>query len=94
MATTFTGLRVQDTYNAILKIGDNTMIFASQGLRKKKNTLETYKFLESIGVKVNVINARGKNPLHAISFNSKDLAIYKYFINKGISSALVCKGGR
>lgn len=24
MATTFTGLRVQDTYNAILKIGDNT----------------------------------------------------------------------
>ena len=24
MATTFTGLRVQDTYNAILKIGDNS----------------------------------------------------------------------
>ena len=60
------------------------MIFASQGLRKKKNTLETYKFLESIGVKVNIINEKGKNPLHAISYNSKDLAIYKYFINKGI----------
>ena len=67
-----------------VQVGENTMIFASQGLRKKKNTIETYKFLESIGVKVNVINEKGKNPLHAISFNSKDLAIYKYFINKGI----------
>jgi len=67
-----------------VQIGENTMIFASQGLRRKKNTLETYKFLESIGVQVNIVNKKGKNPLHAISYNSKDLAIYKYFIDKGV----------
>jgi len=65
-----------------VQIGENTMIFASQGLRRKKNTLETYKFLESIGVQVNIVNKKGKNPLHAISYNSKDLAIYKYLIEK------------
>lgn len=64
--------------------GDNSMIFASEGLRRKKNTLETYKFLESIGAKPNTIDKKGRNPLHSIAYNGKDLEIYKYFINKGV----------
>ena len=64
--------------------GKNAMIFASQGLRRKKNTLKTYKFLESIGIKPNVIDATGKNPLHAIAYNSADLETYTYFISKGV----------
>lgn len=64
--------------------GKNAMLFASQGLRRKKNTLETYKFLESVGIKLNVIDASGKNPLHAITYNSKDLDTYTYFISKGV----------
>ena len=68
--------------------GENAMLFASQGLRRKKNTLTTYKFLESVGVKPNVIDASGKNPLHAIAYNSKDLETYRYFISKGVNPNL------
>ena len=65
--------------------GENTMIFASQGLRRKKNTLQTYKFLESVGVKTNCVDKEGKNPLHAIAYNGKDLETYTYFISKGVN---------
>ena len=65
--------------------GKNTMIFASQGLRRKKNTLQTYKFLESVGVKTNCVDKEGKNPLHAIAYNGKDLETYTYFISKGVN---------
>ncbi len=72
----------------------NAMIFASQGLRRKKNTLETYTFLEKLGVKVNAIDKNGRNPLHAIAYSNKDLAIYKYFLSKGVSVNLQDKEGR
>jgi ankyrin repeat protein len=63
--------------------GENAMIFASQGLRRKKNSLETYKFLESVGVKPNAVDTSGRNSLHAIAYNNKDLATYSYFISRG-----------
>ena len=74
--------------------GENTMIFASQGIRRKKNTLQTYKFLESVGVKTNCIDKDGKNPLHAIAYNNKDLATYRYFISKGVNANLQDNKGR
>jgi len=74
--------------NVLLKKGvlidKNSMVFASQGLRNQKNTLKTYRFLESIGVKVNVVDTKGRNPLHFIAYNSKDLETYSYFISKGV----------
>ena len=74
--------------------GENTMIFASQGIRRKQNTLQTYKFLESVGVKTNCIDKDGKNPLHAIAYNNKDLATYRYFISKGVNANLQDNKGR
>lgn len=65
--------------------GENAMIFASQGLRRQKNTLETYQFLESVGVAANVIDSLGRNPLHAIAYNTKDIETYAYFIAKGVA---------
>lgn len=71
----------------------NAMIFASQGLRGKKNTLSTYKSLESLGVNTNIIDKKGRNPLHSIAYNSKDLAVYKYFISKKVDVNLQDKSG-
>jgi ankyrin repeat protein len=68
--------------------GKNAMIFASAGLRRKRNTLETYKFLESVGIKVNIVDKTGKNPLHAIAYNSTNLATYTYFISRGVAANL------
>ena len=73
--------------------GKNAMIFASQGLRRKKNKLETYQFLETEGIRANVIDEKGRNPLHAIAYSNKNLATYKYFISKGVTVDLQDKEG-
>tara|TARA_B100000809_G_scaffold183970_1_gene181899 strand:- start:178 stop:1656 length:1479 start_codon:yes stop_codon:yes gene_type:complete len=75
------------------KIGNNSMVFASQGLRRQKNTLETYKSLENLGAKINVVDNKGRNPLHSIAYNSKNIAIYNYFIDAGVNVNLQDKGG-
>ncbi len=74
-------------------IGDNSMIFASQGLRRQRNTLDTYKSLESLGVKINVVDNRGRNPLHSIAYESEDNDTYSYFIQKGVDVNLQDKAG-
>ena len=73
--------------------GGNAMIFASQGRRGKENTLEVYKFLESKGVQVNVTGNNGRNPLHAIAYDTEDLEIFKYFINKDVDVNQQDEGG-
>jgi ankyrin repeat protein len=73
--------------------GKNAMIFASQGSRNKKNTVETYQFLEKNGIKVNAIDSKNRNSLHFIARNSKDLAAFKYFIDKGVDVNLQDKEG-
>ncbi|WP_405562173.1 ankyrin repeat domain-containing protein [Polaribacter sp. Asnod6-C07] len=64
--------------------GKNAMIFASQGSRRKSNTLETYQFLAKKGIKVNAVDHENRNPLHFIARNNKDINIYKFFIDKGV----------
>ncbi|WP_158841752.1 ankyrin repeat domain-containing protein [Polaribacter sp. L3A8] len=73
--------------------GKNAMIYASKGSRNKQNTLETYQFLEKNGIKPNVVDANNRNPLHFIARNNKDIAIFKYFIDKGVSTNLQDKEG-
>ena len=83
--------------NILLKkgaeIGDNSIIFASQGLRKRKNTLDTYKSLENLGVKLNIVDDKGRNPLHAIAYSQKENDIYTYFIKKGVDVNLQDNNG-
>ena len=63
----------------------NAMIFASYGTRKFQNTLETYKYLDSIGVDPKVVTKDGETPLQNIAFKVKDLEIFNYFIQNGAS---------
>lgn len=73
---------------------NNAIIFASQGVRGKKNTLETYQFLEKKGVNVGAIDkSSGRNALHSIAYHTKDLAVFKYFIDKGVDVNLQDNGG-
>tara|TARA_B100000809_G_C15113776_1_gene521625 strand:- start:443 stop:1936 length:1494 start_codon:yes stop_codon:yes gene_type:complete len=75
------------------KEGGNAILYASQGTRKHQNTIGTYQFLEAVGVKVNVVGDRGRNPLHAIAYKSKDISVFKYFIDKGVVVNLQDNGG-
>jgi len=70
-------------YKTINKKGGNAMLMASQGTRNFQNNLQTYQYLEGLGIKANVTDDEGRNPLHAIAYRNEDLAILKYFIEKG-----------
>ncbi|RNC80237.1 MAG: ankyrin repeat domain-containing protein [Winogradskyella sp.] len=72
------------TYKKSNNVGGNAIIMASQGTRGKQNTIEVYKFLENKGLKINVVGAEGRNPLHNIAYRSKDLTLIQYLIDKGI----------
>ena len=63
----------------------NAMIFASYGTRKFQNSLETYKYLDSIGVDPKVVTKDGETPLQNLAFKVKDLEIINYFIQNGAS---------
>lgn len=69
----------------INKEGGNAMLYASQGMRNTANTIETYEFLESLGIAVNVIGDNGNNPLHAMAYRNDDLDSYYFFIKKGVA---------
>ncbi len=64
--------------------GGNAMLYASFGTRSTQNTLEVYQFLESLGVAANVVGDNGKNPLHTIAYKNKDVAVFNYFMSKGV----------
>lgn len=70
--------------NKVNKEGGNAMLYASRGSRNRQNTLETYVFLENLGVEANVVGDQGRNPLHEIAYGNEDLDIYTYFIKKGV----------
>lgn len=72
-------------YNTVNKTGSDAMLLASTGTRGTQNSLETYAFLEKLGLNPNTTDNENQNPLHAIAHKSKDLAIYKYFVSKGVS---------
>ena len=71
-------------YKELNQEGGNAMIFASRGARRHTNSLDTYQYLENLGIDPNVTTKTGTTPLHSISYRGTDKAIYNYFISKGI----------
>ncbi|WP_299891437.1 ankyrin repeat domain-containing protein [uncultured Lacinutrix sp.] len=72
-------------FNSPNKDGGNAMIFASQGTRRNVNAIETFKYLESLGINPNVTTNNGVTPLHALAYKSKDINVFDYFISKGVN---------
>ncbi|WP_298517115.1 ankyrin repeat domain-containing protein [uncultured Kordia sp.] len=72
-------------YKSVSTKGENAIIFASRGLRRKTNTLETFKYLASLGIPPNITTTDGETPLHALSYKSQDLETFKYFVDNGVN---------
>ncbi len=81
-------------YKILSKEGENAIIFASRGLRRKTNTLETFKYLVSLGVEANVTTKSGETPLHSLSYKSEDVNVFKYFIAEGVNVNQINDGGK
>lgn len=72
-------------YAALNKLNGNAILMASEGVDNPKNGLATFAYLESLGLEPNITDKQGRNPLHAIAGKCTDVAIFKYFIEKGVS---------
>ena len=93
-----TGNKVMMDY--LLKLGldprinnDAAILFASKGTRNKKNSLEIYKYLQSLGLYIGSIDKKGKSALHYISNYSEDTLLYEFFIQGGCNLELVDSKG-
>jgi ankyrin repeat protein len=81
------------SHNTTSEKGENAIIFASRGLRRKTNTLETFKYLVSLGIEPNVKTEEGETPLHSLASKSKELAIFEYFVEHGVDVNQANKDG-
>ncbi|WP_421810594.1 ankyrin repeat domain-containing protein [Flagellimonas sp.] len=63
---------------------ENAILFASRGGRGSSNGIEVFHYLESLGLNANVTSKNGITPLHNLSRSSDNLALYNYFIKKGV----------
>ncbi|MEO0339469.1 MAG: ankyrin repeat domain-containing protein [Bacteroidota bacterium] len=64
--------------------GGNAVLFASRGYRAHTNGMEVYRYLDKMGLDMDVVTKDGETPLHSIAFRVKDMDIYDYFIKQGI----------
>ncbi|MEM6685135.1 MAG: ankyrin repeat domain-containing protein [Bacteroidota bacterium] len=80
-------------YKSTSKTGENAIIFASRGLRRKTNTVETFAYLASIGINPNVTTTEGETPLHSLAYKSQDLETFKYFVEQGVDVNQANKDG-
>ncbi|MET0636761.1 MAG: ankyrin repeat domain-containing protein [Chitinophagaceae bacterium] len=67
-----------------VKPTDNAMILASQGTRRGANKPEVFQYLESVGIKPDVIAKNGQNALHAIVRRPGQEQLISYFLSKGV----------
>ncbi|MEH6659405.1 ankyrin repeat domain-containing protein [Leeuwenhoekiella marinoflava] len=69
--------------------GGNAILFAAQGTRRGSSSLSVFKYLEDLGVEVNVTTKSGTNPLHILAGRNKDMDIFNYFLEKGVQPLAV-----
>ncbi|WP_031526414.1 ankyrin repeat domain-containing protein [Dyadobacter crusticola] len=60
------------------------MLMAAQGSRRGANSIEVYKYLESLNIKPNVTGKNGQNALHSVVRRPKQDEIVTYFLSKGV----------
>jgi len=80
-------------YKEPSKNGDNAILFATKGTRKGYNSLEYFKYLESLGINPNITNNDGKTPLHNLATRNKEIQTLQYFIDKGVDVNQADKDG-
>jgi len=72
-------------HNYLNKKGENAILFASQGMRRKTLQLEVFKYLSKyLSIEVDQVNWEGKTPLH-LSVRRGDPELFNFFVSEGVS---------
>jgi len=80
-------------YDDVNKKGENAVLFASQGMKRKAMRLEVFKYLsDELALEVDQVNWEGKTPLH-LSARRGNPELFNFFINKGVSANQIDENG-
>ena len=80
-------------YNAINHKGENAVLFAAQGMKRKSLRLEVFKYLsEELNIEVDQVSWEGKTPLH-LSARRGNPELFNFFISKGVSANQIDTNG-
>ena len=80
-------------YNAINNKGENAVLFASQGMKRKALRLDVFKYLsEALNIEVDQVSSEGKTPLH-FSARRGNPELFNFFISKGVSANQIDTNG-
>ena len=80
-------------YNAINNKGENAVLFASQGMKRKALRLDVFKYLsEELDIEVDQVSWEGKTPLH-LSARRGSPELFNFFMSKGVSANQIDKNG-
>ncbi|MXV14509.1 ankyrin repeat domain-containing protein [Hufsiella ginkgonis] len=66
-----------------VKPNPNAILMAAQGGRLTANAIELFQYLESLGIKANVVSKTGENALHGLVRRPGQAELIKYFLSKG-----------
>jgi ankyrin repeat protein len=80
-------------YNGINFKGENAVLFASQGMKRKALRLEVFKYLsEELNIEVDQVSWEGKTALH-LSARRGNPELFNFFISQGVSANQIDKNG-
>lgn len=65
---------------------NNALLLAAQGGRRGSAPLETFQYLESLGIKPTVTAKNGDNVLHAVVRRPGQNSLLAYFLSRGVNS--------
>ena len=63
--------------------GESAIFAAARGFRKNYNKLDTFQYLEQLGLSLNQKNKDGLSPLFVLAEKNKDEKVINYFLEKG-----------
>lgn len=81
--------------NRIVPTANNSsaLFFACQGMRGKKNNIETFKYLQQKGLSMKALNHQKRNALHYLASNCQDTTILNFFLMEELSLNAVDANG-
>ena len=77
-------LRENLDFKSLNAFGENAMFYASYGRKRSEVLLQTFTFLDSLGLESDVVNWKGQTPLHH-AVKRANPQVIDFFIDKGVN---------
>lgn len=61
------------------------VLSASKGMRGKKNGVETFQYLQKVGLSLDAEDEQGRNALYFLASTCKDPSVFNFFLDEGLS---------